>query len=104
MNCQGAARRREAPNSKHQAPEKHQASNSKSAGERQALGLGTWSFSGAWSLELGASLRSSKNGSPSRYFFNIPKSSSAPMHPSRAPASARISPLGSMMSERPGYV
>src|SRR6185436_3131197 len=47
----------EAPNPKHQAPEKSQASSSKicdSLAPLRPLGLGIWSFSGVWSLVLGA--------------------------------------------------
>jgi hypothetical protein len=45
-----------APSTKHQAPMKHQASNLKTIPCRipgGSLGLGIWSFSGAWCLELG---------------------------------------------------
>src|SRR5712691_9165766 len=46
--------RTEAPNSKHQAPDKNQTPSTKTTEERD-LGFGSWSFSGAWRLEFGAS-------------------------------------------------
>src|SRR5438876_7021316 len=49
----GHTRSREAPSTKHQAPEKLQALSSKAAA-RFCLELEVWCFSGAWSLELGA--------------------------------------------------
>src|SRR2546422_3039345 len=45
------------PNPKHQAPEKSQTSNSKTCRRLAALELGSWSFSGVWSLVFGVFIR-----------------------------------------------
>ncbi len=44
---------------------------------------------------------SARNGRPSRYFRKPPKSNCARMQPSVSPASAKTSPCGSTMTERP---
>src|SRR5205085_1643421 len=46
----------QAPSTKHQRNTKHQAPSKQLASPHFPLKLGIWSFSGAWSLELGASL------------------------------------------------
>jgi hypothetical protein len=50
---------------------------------------------------LQAHFRSARNGKPARYFRKPAKSNWARMQPLRSPASARISPYGSTIIERP---
>src|SRR2546421_4925150 len=53
--CPMRPRKHQAPNSKLQRNTKHQAPNKESASPYLPWEFGIWSFSGAWSLELGAS-------------------------------------------------